>query len=276
MNREKYQKIQEQLLLEYQKSFGYKIHSSIQEIGLTFDVEKLKKEIFSLLLTQKYGYKNISLRLTENDDSWDDQEKALTESAFSTQCVDSDLTDRIMEPEKYIKWHPGLPVNSYVSDVSKKIEEYLGLNVFKVSLRWMTPQEKYRLHADIEPCRIHIPLITNDRVWFMAEEKIHKMRYGKAYHLLPTIEHAVINYGSTPRLHLIFSTYLKNEIMKKMLELADVDVVQENLFSSVEKDSGIDMQSLAYLLKIDKDSTEEQRKFGPEVIEVIKTYLTTK
>lgn len=269
MSRERYQKIQEELLLEYQKLFGYGIQESIQEVDIKFDVDKIRKEIFSFLAKEKYGYKNVSLRMTEEENDWDNQLKALNETAFSTQNITEDLIDWNMLPEKYTKWHPGLADCSYLKEITSQIEKRIGLKIFKVSLRWMTPQEKYRLHADTEPCRIHIPLLTNDRVYFITEEKIFKMKYGKAYHLLPTTEHAVINYGSTPRLHLIFSTYLSKDIMTKMLDLAKATTVNENLLSSIEKNSGMDLFALDYLVKFNIDSDEDDRKIGLDVLQLI-------
>ena len=272
MSRQKYQKIQEELLGIYQQTFNYEIKDSIQEFDLKFDAERIREEILSFIVTHKYGYKNISLRIREGDDDWDNQEKALYETAFSTHYVDKDdLIDRNIDPEKYTRWHPGLPSNSYLFELATLVEDVIGLNVHKVSLRWMAPGEKYRLHADPEPCRIHIPIITNDRAYFISEEKIHNMKYGKAYHLLPTVEHGVINYGVTPRLHLIFSTYMSKEITEKMMSLADLDIVHDNLFSSIEKDSGIDVTSLNHLIRIEMDATE--KKIGHDAYRAISKIL---
>jgi hypothetical protein len=272
MSREKYQKLQEELLDIFQTNFKYEIKDSVQEIDLRFDAEKIKEEILSFIATNKYGYKNVSLRAKYEDNDWDNQNKVLYETAFSTHSIDShDLMDQNINPEKYIKWHPKLASTSYVHELTKLIEDISGLNVSKVSLRWMAPSEKYRLHADPEPCRIHIPIVTNDRAYFISEEKIHTMQYGKAYHLLPIVEHGVINYGATPRLHLIFSTYMSKEITKKMMLLSNSDTISENLFSSIENNSGIDKNSLGNLIKIEMDAVD--KKVGLDVFKLISKHI---
>jgi hypothetical protein len=272
MSRKKYEKIQKELLDIYKKTVKYKLNGTIQEIDLNFDAERIKEEILSFIVKQKYGYKNVSLRNKEEDDDWDNQDKALYETAFSTHNIgNDDLMDRNINPEKYVKWHPSLLSTSYLPELTKTVEDIVGLKVSKVSLRWMKPNEKYRLHADPEPCRIHIPIITNDRAYFITEEKIHNMKYGKAYHLLPIVEHGVINYGPMPRLHLIFSTYMSKEISEKMLLLADVDTVHENIFSSVEKNSGVDKLSLCHLIKIELAAIE--KKVGLDVFKIVSKYL---
>lgn len=260
MSRERYQKLQEELLVIYHETFKYEIEGTIQEIDLEFDAERIREEILSFIVKHKYGYKNISLKTKEGFDDWDNQEKALYETTIGTHYIDdTDLLDPNIEPEKYTKWHPGLAIDSYVFELTKKVEDIVGLGVSKVALRWMVPCERTHLHADPDPCRIHIPLITNDKVYFITEEKMHVMQYGKAYHLLPTVEHGVINYGATPRLHLIFSTYMNKEITEKMLRsMTDIDTVHENLFSSIEKGSGIDITSLNHLIRIEMDATEKK------------------
>lgn len=67
--------------------------------------------------------------------------------------------------------------------------------------------------ADIQPhsdnhgpgvLRIHVPLLSNERATFVQAGSEHVLLPGKAYQLDTLVEHAVVNGGETPRIHLMF------------------------------------------------------------------------
>lgn len=53
-------------------------------------------------------------------------------------------------------------------------------------------------------CRVHVPLISNDRSFFIVEGRPQYFDPGFAYRVDTTKEHAVTNDGDTPRIHFMF------------------------------------------------------------------------
>lgn len=67
-------------------------------------------------------------------------------------------------------------------------------------------------HRDANPAakwphKIHVPLLTNDRVSFAVNGQTYKMAEGEAVELNNMGVHAVENAGATDRIHLIFEYY---------------------------------------------------------------------
>lgn len=52
--------------------------------------------------------------------------------------------------------------------------------------------------------KIHIPIETNEEVGFYIEPHTYYLKEGKAYEVNNVLPHAVVNEGSTDRIHLIF------------------------------------------------------------------------
>lgn len=66
-----------------------------------------------------------------------------------------------------------------------------------------------RMHTDgdeagTKPHKIHIPIQTNDSVYFFIEEERFHFEEGSAYEVNNSAKHAVANGGETDRIHLIF------------------------------------------------------------------------
>lgn len=55
--------------------------------------------------------------------------------------------------------------------------------------------------------KIHVPLITNPKVWFRVEGETFRLEVGKAYELNNVGLHAVSNEGPADRIHLIFELF---------------------------------------------------------------------
>jgi hypothetical protein len=58
--------------------------------------------------------------------------------------------------------------------------------------------EYYYLH------KIHIPILTNDKVDFYIKPDTYQLEEGKAYEVNNIVPHAVMNNGNEDRIHLIF------------------------------------------------------------------------
>lgn len=51
--------------------------------------------------------------------------------------------------------------------------------------------------------RYHLPVYTNDRAWAFADGHWQRLQQGWVYQLDPTLLHGAVNWGSTPRVHLL-------------------------------------------------------------------------
>ncbi len=82
----------------------------------------------------------------------------------------------------------------------------------RVMLARMAPGGVIRPHRDANPAakwphKIHVPLLTNDRVTFFIDGVGHHLAEGEAVEVSNMAVHAVRNDGDTDRIHLIFEYY---------------------------------------------------------------------
>jgi aspartyl/asparaginyl beta-hydroxylase (cupin superfamily) len=59
--------------------------------------------------------------------------------------------------------------------------------------------------------RIHVPILTNDEVYFIIGDARCVAEVGKAYEINNRKQHGVENKGDTDRVHLIFDIYIPSE-----------------------------------------------------------------
>ena len=82
----------------------------------------------------------------------------------------------------------------------------------RVMLARMGPGGVIQPHRDANPAakwphKIHVPLLTNDKVTFTIEGKGYHFAEGEAVEVNNMGVHAVVNGGDTDRIHLIFEYY---------------------------------------------------------------------
>lgn len=82
----------------------------------------------------------------------------------------------------------------------------------RVMLARMAPGGIIKPHRDANPAarwphKIHVPLLTNDRVTFFVDGIGYRMPEGEAYEVNNMGVHAVENAGDSDRIHLIFEYY---------------------------------------------------------------------
>ena len=82
----------------------------------------------------------------------------------------------------------------------------------RVMLARMAPGGVIQPHIDANPAakwphKIHVPLLTNDKVGFRIGDTIHHFPVGRAVEVNNLGPHAVRNDGETERIHLIFEYY---------------------------------------------------------------------
>jgi len=59
--------------------------------------------------------------------------------------------------------------------------------------------------------RVHVPIITNDRVWFTVGGEALNIPEGEIYEINNRRPHSVLNEGNEPRIHLVLDYVLKGE-----------------------------------------------------------------
>jgi len=246
------QQIRSEILEIYNSILKYEFKKNIQEIDFTPDIDRLRKEVFDLIIKYDHGFNQVSIRGPKGNSQWEDNEELqlLYDKGFAPLGTDEiPIADDLYNHEDITEWHPGLAQDSYFKQLTPMIEEATGLNISSITLCWALPESQQMMHCDIETLRLHIPIITNSDVWFLTGREAHFMEYGKLYHLLAISDHAIHNYGATPRLHAIFSTYPNVDISDKLKKLGKLDTLKENIFSSIVG-GGIDKYSVAQLTKI--------------------------
>jgi hypothetical protein len=82
----------------------------------------------------------------------------------------------------------------------------------RVMLARMAPGGVIKPHRDANPAakwphKIHVPLLTNDRVTFFIDGTGHHFAQGEAVEVSNMAVHAVENAGDSDRIHLIFEYY---------------------------------------------------------------------
>jgi hypothetical protein len=243
------------LIKLYQKHCPYQITDHIQELEFTFDIERLRKELFKFIIDNKFGFSAVSLRLPQGMTNYISSDEMLeTGGIDSTNYLkDENAPSNVTHNKEYSQWHPDL-IDSYTSSLVSKIEKLCGLSIGRIRLGWLQPGHGYPMHCDLEPMRLHIPLFTNNLAYMIHDHNIYHMQYGKLYHLITTNIHTAWNFGKLPRLHLIFSTYADDEAEKEIDKLTQKKITKQNFLATI-KNQGIDKDSLLMLLKI-KESVE--------------------
>lgn len=254
--------IEKDLTSVCQKYCEYQINDPIQELDLTVDIERLRKEIFSLIIKNNYGTKSVSLKLFEDTVDWTDEKETVHKNgiAIPKEFLSNDLV-QIPKNNNIVTthWHPDIE-KGYIPKLATELESLSGFPINKVRLAWLQSQSGYQIHWDAEPIRLHIPILTNDFSYIIHGDSMFHMEYGKLYHLLTTKAHTAFNFGKLPRLHLIFSTHINEEIEKE-IKLLESFMQKHKESLGLEKVNGLDKESLYFLYKIlGKDISDDLKK----------------
>ena len=86
---------------------------------------------------------------------------------------------------------------SYTNSILKKH------NVYRARLMKLKPKTNYTYHQDYTK-RFHIPLITNDKCFFVIDEKVIRYPADGNYYIVDTTKlHTAINASTEDRIHII-------------------------------------------------------------------------
>ena len=76
-------------------------------------------------------------------------------------------------------------------------------NVYRARLMKLKPRSNYTYHQDYTK-RFHIPLITNDKCFFVIDEKVIRYPADGNYYIVDTTKlHTAINASTENRIHII-------------------------------------------------------------------------
>jgi aspartyl/asparaginyl beta-hydroxylase (cupin superfamily) len=99
------------------------------------------------------------------------------------------------------------------------IQKILGLfecPLQRVRFLALAPTAVIPEHTDCVPesgtpsIRLHIPIITNDKVSFLVQGEEVKMQSGELWYVDVVLRHSVANYGDQARIHLVIDCQLND------------------------------------------------------------------
>lgn len=254
----------------YQKHCPYQITDHIQELEFTFDIERLRKELFKFIIDNKFGFSVVSLRLPQGATNYTSADEMLETGAIdaSNYHNSENTPSNTIHNKEYLHWHPQL-VESYLASLVPTIEKLCGLHIGRIRLGWLQPLNGYPMHCDLEPMRLHIPLFTNTLSYMIHDHKLYHMQYGKLYHLITTDIHTARNFGKLPRLHLIFSTYADEIVDAEIAKLTQIDISKQNFVDTI-KNQGVDAYSLVEVFRIAESIEHFDAKTKIDMLQEIK------
>lgn len=257
----------------YQKYCPYQITNHIQELEFTFDIEHLRKELFKFIIDNKFGFSAVSMRLPQGLTNYTSSDEILETGAIDTNNYQNfeNIPSNTRHNKEYLHWHPAL-VDSYIASLVPEIEKLCGLHIGRIRLGWLQPHLGYKMHCDLEPMRLHIPLFTNNLAYMIHNHELYHMQYGKLYHLITTNIHTAWNFGNLPRLHLIFSTYADDVVDNEIAKLTQFDVSAQNFVDTI-KNQGVDNYSLLEIFRIAESVEQFDIKTKTDMLQEIKQII---
>ena len=157
-----------------------------------------------------------------------------------TEMIVIDDIDHILVKKSYLEIEPGISWNEYNNGKQTGLQYHLGLDpwsdavgrmkpnqrwddaeinpyfkgtyfeeiitkykLMRTRLMWLRPFSCYSMHRDTST-RVHIPIITNDKCFFVfREDGLFNMPSGHVYEVNTLKEHSAMNCSSEWRLHLL-------------------------------------------------------------------------
>lgn len=131
-----------------------------------------------------------------------------------------------------------------------------------IRLMNLPPGGKINTHIDHESgyedgyFRIHIPVITNDEVYFILNDKRVNMKSGEAWYTNVNLPHSVKNAGSTNRVHLVIDC-VRNEWSDELFRSMGYDFDQEQELEVVYSET----ETRRIIEELEHQNTSESKAF---------------
>src|SRR5436190_16148786 len=89
--------------------------------------------------------------------------------------------------------------------LTAQIVELLHVTPIRVAVVTLQPMQQIPLHTDppIVGDRFHLPVLVNEGCWSYGAGIWQQLSVGRVYWMDPTLPHGAVNWGATPRLHLL-------------------------------------------------------------------------
>ena len=71
----------------YQKHCPYQITNHIQELEFTFDIKRLRKELFKFIIDNKFGFSTVSLKLPQGETNYISSDEILKTGAIAITSI---------------------------------------------------------------------------------------------------------------------------------------------------------------------------------------------
>jgi hypothetical protein len=154
------------------------------------------------------------------------QENARKENNFECFHHTNHIIFRFIRGNKDPHDHYELPIGSIFKDkflpIMKKAAEYYGYSnpVFpKAMLAKLEAGQSIDRHVDgagsnLYTHKIHVPVITNDDVYFYVNDAPYQLLEGMMYEVNNIKPHGVDNRGNSDRVHFIFEIFNQDTVCK--------------------------------------------------------------
>lgn len=169
------------------------------------DVQSLLNEY--MILYTRYNANFINLRKPANSDDLFGVHYG-ADSLFNRKTM-----QYIKQQSEFVEWcsfMQTLPHLRQLCDrVSKYIDDNYQMKLGRVRLLTLNQKTNLRYHTDHDSSiRLHVPLITNRRIFFVIDDIVERMPdVGALYRLEVQKEHTVVNASHQDRVHLVFDLY---------------------------------------------------------------------
>lgn len=148
----------------------------------------------------------------------------------------------------------------------KEIMDWFECEKEAVRLLRLGPGSKIKEHVDNDTSyedgffRIHIPIITNDEVFFYVDKKRIPMKMGECWYANFQLPHSVENKSSEPRIHLTLDC-IRNDWSDKLFEEMGFDI-----HTSTEKASYSDKVKQQIIDELSRNSSEVNTKIIADLL----------
>lgn len=189
-------------------SFNYSILTditmprSVSIMPQTFDVSRIFDSLPKLSDFIEFKHNGqLSITHSTTDDSWFAGTGSLYN--YDTRKFEHSTSDFNIINTKVI----GTYLETVIHDVIKQGKTD-GVLIGRVRILMLNAKSCYTLHMDPEEFRYHIPLITNNKCFFVSGDNIDRMPLiGRLYKFKTKELHTAVNASFLARLHLVFDTY---------------------------------------------------------------------
>lgn len=196
---------------------------------LTSDITipRIQKDLVDFLDANNFADLNhISLTGLGGEDDWD-----IGGDSDMLEKYRAHHDDKVLEPRNvethFSQLNKGLE-GTYMGDLIQRFDQYYRWRLLKIN-----PGTTYPIHTDAPHKdlnfpyvnkRIHIPIQTNPWAFFCYLKdrpsdglettiKYHHMPVGHAYEVNTSLFHTAVNYGETPRYHMVGIRYEKETVI---------------------------------------------------------------